>query len=130
MASTVKYVRVPPPSANIAEARKRVFEFFKTACRSIPTIMEIYTLDDVVTPTKLRSTITSEFRKNAHVTNPQVIDMLLIKGTEELSNIVEHAKQRHHIIGQYVLSREDSNQETKDEGTSDFLKSFYKGNYV
>ncbi|KAL3829817.1 hypothetical protein ACJIZ3_018619 [Penstemon smallii] len=132
MASTVKYVRVPPPSANIAEARKRVFEFFKTACRSIPTIMDIYTLDDVVTPTKLRSTIASEFRKNAHVTNPQVIDMLLIKGTEELSNIVEHAKQRHHIIGQYVLSREDSNQDqgTKDEGTSDFLKSFYKGNYV
>ncbi|KAL0282738.1 UNVERIFIED_CONTAM: NADH dehydrogenase [ubiquinone] 1 alpha subcomplex subunit [Sesamum calycinum] len=69
MASSLKYVRVPPNSASLAEARQRVFEFFKTACRSIPSIMEIYTLHDVVAPAQLRSTIASEIRKNAHVTN-------------------------------------------------------------
>ncbi|CAA0831435.1 NADH dehydrogenase [Striga hermonthica] len=131
MASSVKYVRVPPNSASLAEARQRVFEFFKTACRSIPTIMDIYTLDDVTSPSKLRSVISSEIRKNAGVTNPKVIDMLLFKGTEELSNIVEHAKQRHHILGQYVLGRDGLAQdlETKDQGASDFLKNFYKSNY-
>ncbi|KAI3448771.1 hypothetical protein Pfo_005436 [Paulownia fortunei] len=131
MASTVKYVRVPPNSASMAEARQRVFEFFKTACRSIPTIMEIYNLDDVASPSQLRSTISSEIRKNAHVTDSKVIDMLLFKGTEELSNIVEHAKQRHHIIGQYVLGRQGLTQDlgTKDQGASDFLKNFYKSNY-
>ncbi|GER46303.1 NADH dehydrogenase [ubiquinone] 1 alphasubcomplex subunit 6 [Striga asiatica] len=131
MASSVKYVRVPPNSASLTEARQRVFEFFKTACRSIPTIMEIYTLDDVTSPSQLRSVISSEIRKNAHVTNPKVIDMLLFKGTEELSNIVEHAKQRHHILGQYVLGRDGLSQdlETKDQGASDFLKNFYKSNY-
>ncbi|GER37271.1 NADH dehydrogenase [ubiquinone] 1 alphasubcomplex subunit 6 [Striga asiatica] len=131
MASTVKYVRVPPNSASLAEARQRVFEFFKTACRSIPTIMDIYTLDDVTSPSQLRSVISSEIRKNAGVTNTKVIDMLLFKGTEELSNIVEHAKQRHHILGQYVLGRDGLAQdlETKDQGASNFLKNFYKSNY-
>ncbi|CAA0838880.1 NADH dehydrogenase [Striga hermonthica] len=131
MAASVKYVRVPANSASLAEARQRVFEFFKTACRSIPTIMEIYTLDDVTSPSQLRSVISSEIRKSAHVTNPKVIDMLLFKGTEELSNIVEHAKQRHHILGQYVLGRDGLSQdlETKDQGASDFLKNFYKSNY-
>ncbi|KAK6143280.1 hypothetical protein DH2020_023628 [Rehmannia glutinosa] len=141
MASTMKYVRVPPNSASLAEARQRVFEFFKTACRSIPSIMEIYTLDDVTSPSQLRSVISSEIRKNAHITNPKmdqlqriepdVIDMLLFKGTEELCNIVEHSKQRHHILGQYVLNREDRTHDigNKDQGASDFLKSFYKSNY-
>ncbi|KAL6548793.1 hypothetical protein OROGR_008559 [Orobanche gracilis] len=149
MASTLKYVRVPPNSASLAEARQRVFEFFKTACRSIPTIMDIYTLDDVTSPSQLRSVISSEIRKNAHVTNTKssydtaeddqcyglvtyvVIDMLLFKGTEELSNIVQHAKQRHHILGQYVLGRDGSTHDpgTKEQGASDFLKNFYKSNY-
>ncbi|GMI70134.1 hypothetical protein like AT3G12260 [Hibiscus trionum] len=131
MAFTLRSVKVPPNSASLEEARGRVFDFFRQACRSIPTIMDIYNLDDVVTKSQLRSIIASEIRKNTHVTNPKVIDMLLFKGMEELNNIVEHAKQRHHIIGQYVLGRQGLAQDsdTKDEGTSDFLKNFYKSNY-
>lgn len=61
----------------------------------------------------------------------QVIDMLLFKGMEELGNITEHAKQRHHIIGQYVVGREGLVQDfgAKDQGRSNFLKNFYKSNY-
>ncbi|KAM2157132.1 hypothetical protein ACFX1R_042739 [Malus domestica] len=78
----------------------------RAACRSIPTIMEIYNLDDVVTPFHLLTVITSKIRKNANVTNPKVIDMLLFKAMEELNNITEHAKQRRHIIGQYVVGQQ------------------------
>ncbi|KAA3481420.1 hypothetical protein F383_03720 [Gossypium arboreum] len=131
MAFTLRSVKVPPNSASLEEAKSRVFDFFRQACRSIPTIMDIYNLDDVVTKSELRSSISSQIRKNSHVTNPKVIDLLLFKGMEELNNIVEHAKQRHHIIGQYVLGRQGLAQDldTKDEGTSDFLKNFYKSNY-
>ncbi len=61
----------------------------------------------------------------------QVIDLLLFKGMEELSNITEHAKQRHHVIGQYVVGQQGLVQDldTKDQGISDFLKNFYKSNY-
>lgn len=57
--------------------------------------------------------------------------MLLFKGMEELTNIVDHAKQRHHIIGQYVVGRERlvKDMGKKDQGSSDFLKKFYESNY-
>lgn len=56
--------------------------------------------------------------------------MLIFKGMEELENIVEHSKQRHHIIGQYVVGQglvQDLG--TKDQGLSPFLKKFYESNY-
>ncbi|GLT64961.1 hypothetical protein SLA2020_374200 [Shorea laevis] len=131
MAFTLRSVKVPPNSVNLEEARNRVFDFFRSACRSIPTIMEIYNLHDVVNVSQLRSTTASEIRKNAHVTNSKVIDLLLFKGMEELNNIAEHAKQRHHIIGQYVVGRQGLVQDlsTKDQAISDFLKNFYDSNY-
>ena len=72
MSFTMRAVKVPPNSASLEEARHRVFDFFKQACRSIPTVMEIYNLDDVVTPSQLRSTIAKEIRKNQNITNPKV----------------------------------------------------------
>ncbi|KAJ3698125.1 hypothetical protein LUZ61_001830 [Rhynchospora tenuis] len=131
MAFTMRAVKVPPSSASLEEARHRVFDFFKLACRSLPKVMDIYNLDDVVTISQLRSSISAQIRKNAHITNPKVIDMLLLKGEEELSNIVEHAKQRHHIIGQYVVEQSGPHGEgsTKDPSTSQFLNNFYTSNY-
>ncbi|CAL5342999.1 unnamed protein product [Camellia sinensis] len=124
-------VKVPANSASLEEARARVFDFFRSACRSIPTIMEIYNLEDVVSPSQLRTSIASQIRNHSHITNPKVIDMLLFKGLEELNNVVEHAKQRHHIIGQYVVGRGGLVQDLgmKDQGASNFLKNFYDSNY-
>ncbi|KAI3891901.1 hypothetical protein MKX03_026309 [Papaver bracteatum] len=131
MAFTMRAVKVPPNSSSLEEARKRTFDFFRSACRSIPSVMEIYNLYDVTTAAQLRSSIASQIRHNASITNPKVIDMLLFKGMEELNNIVEHAKQRHHIIGQYVVGNEGLVQDvgTKDLRASDFLKKFYSTNY-
>lgn len=71
-------VKVPPNSVSLEEARHRVFDFFRAACRSIPTIMEIYNLDDVVAPSHLRSVVASEIRKNSSVTNPKVLSLSLL----------------------------------------------------
>ncbi|RWR75936.1 NADH dehydrogenase ubiquinone 1 alpha subcomplex subunit 6 [Cinnamomum micranthum f. kanehirae] len=71
MAFTMRAVKVPPNSVNLEEARTRTFQFFKAACRSIPTVMDIYNLHDVATVSQLRSTIASEIRKNAHINNPK-----------------------------------------------------------
>ncbi|KAL0007195.1 hypothetical protein SO802_008697 [Lithocarpus litseifolius] len=131
MSFTRRAVKVPPNSASLEEARHRVIDFFKTACRSIPTIIDIYNLDEVATVSELRSSVAAQIRKNSHLTNTKVIDMLLLKGVEEFNNIVEHAKQRHHIIGQYVVGQKGLVQDsgTKDQGDSNFLKNFYKSNY-
>ncbi|GAA0159129.1 hypothetical protein Leryth_022636 [Lithospermum erythrorhizon] len=130
VAQVLKQFRVQPNSTSLEEARKRTFEFFKLACRSIPSIMEIYTLEDVVHPSQLRASVLAEIRKNAHITNPKVIDLLLFKAMEELKNVVDHSKQRHHIIGQYVVGRQGlEDLAPTDPGTSDYLKKFYNSNY-
>lgn len=77
MSFTLRSVKVPPNSASLEEARARVFDFFRTACRSIPQIMDIYNLQDVVTVSQLRSTIASEIRKNSQITNPKVHSLSL-----------------------------------------------------
>lgn len=131
MSFITRAVQVAPNSASLGEARKRTFDFFRKACRSIPAVMDIYNLYDVVTISQLRSTISSEIRKNAHITNPKVIDMLLFNGMEELNNVVEHAKQRHHIIGQYVVGKGlVDDRGTGDQDISSFLKNFQDTSYV
>ncbi|KAE9451176.1 hypothetical protein C3L33_16901, partial [Rhododendron williamsianum] len=72
MSFTLRSVKVAPNSASLEEARTRVFDFFRSACRSIPTVIDIYNLDDVVSPSQLRSSIASQIRKNSHITNPKV----------------------------------------------------------
>ncbi|CAI8607451.1 unnamed protein product [Vicia faba] len=132
MAQAIRNAKVPPNSVNLEEARQRVFEFFRSACRSLPTVMEVYNLYDVATISQLRSTIAAEIRKNDHITNPKVIDLLLFKGLEELKNVVNHSKQRHHIVGQYVVGRRGLEQQelaAKEQGISNFLKNFYNSNY-
>ncbi|KAF5206567.1 NADH dehydrogenase [ubiquinone] 1 alpha subcomplex subunit [Thalictrum thalictroides] len=60
----------------------------------------------------------------------QVIDMLLFTAMEELNNIVEHAKQRHHIIGQYVVGKGlMQDRGTGDQDVSGFLENFYTSSY-
>ncbi|OIV89388.1 hypothetical protein TanjilG_22351 [Lupinus angustifolius] len=130
--SALRNVKVPPNSASLDEAKHRVFDFFREACRSLPSVMEIYNLYDVVKVSELRSFISYQIRKNTHVTDPKVIDMLIFKGMEELRNVVEHSKQRHHIIGQYVVGRRAFEQEElgiKNQGTTTFLRNFYETNY-
>ena len=72
MSFTRRAVKVPPNSASLEEARHRVIDFFKTVCRSIPTIIDIYNLDEVATVSELRSSAAAQIRKNAHITNTKV----------------------------------------------------------
>jgi NADH dehydrogenase (ubiquinone) 1 alpha subcomplex subunit 6 len=63
----------------------------------------------------------------------QVVDMLVFKGQEELQYCIDHSKQRHHLLGQYIIGKEGLAGDVHklgetDHGESEFLKSFYRGN--
>ncbi|KAF2565093.1 hypothetical protein F2Q70_00018193 [Brassica cretica] len=72
---TLRKIGVPPNSANLTEARRRVFDFFRAASRSLPTVMDIYNLQDVVAPSQLRFAISAQIRNNAHVIDPKVFPL-------------------------------------------------------
>lgn len=64
----------------------------------------------------------------------QVIDMLVFKGQEELQYCIDHSKQRHHLLSQYIIGRDGLTGDVHKlgetfHGESDFLKTFYRGNY-
>lgn len=123
-------------SASLLQARDRVFSFFKQNCRSLPKIMDMYNLHEVTTLPQLRSQVAAQFRKHADVKSPQIVDMLVFKGLEELENVLSHAKQRHHLLSQYVVGPGGMVKTgplkpgISTRGESDFLKQFYVSNSV
>eukprot|EP00887_Chlorella_sp_A99_P002486 scaffold10.g2486.t1 len=78
-------------------------QFFREISRCIPTVVRQYKLEELATVPELRSNVATIFRKYADVTNPQVVDMLIYKGREEL-------------------------EIKKPTGNSTFLDAFYKSN--
>jgi NADH dehydrogenase (ubiquinone) 1 alpha subcomplex subunit 6 len=74
-AGLIKNLRVTKTgsgSSSLAEAQQRATDFFREACRALPSIMDRYNLYDVITLSDLRSKIALEFRKHHHNTNPKV----------------------------------------------------------
>ncbi|GAQ81385.1 NADH dehydrogenase (ubiquinone) 1 alpha subcomplex 6 [Klebsormidium nitens] len=120
-------------SASFDEARVKSVEFFRVVCRSLPNLVELYNLHDVTTVAELRSRAAQLFRRHAGVTNAKVVDMLLYKGQEELTNLETMSKQRHHILSQYIVGPNLSIQANqvgirKKEGETEFLQRFYLTN--
>lgn len=66
-----------------------------------------------------RDVLRSEFRKQAGVRDIRVIDMLVIKGQQDLKEVVEHWKQNNHIMAKWF--KEDVIKEKPKDFVSKFL---------
>jgi NADH dehydrogenase (ubiquinone) 1 alpha subcomplex subunit 6 len=65
------------------------------------------------------------------VATPQVVDLLVYKGREELEMVLLNHKQRHHLVAQYVRLPETRVAAEALPGggppPSAFLEAFYRG---
>lgn len=102
-------------------------EFFREVARCVPTVVKQYKLEELTSVPELRSNLAVMFRKYSDVRSPQVVDMLIYKGREELESIMLNHKQRHHLIAEYVHDPM-TDKVKKPSGLSPFLESFYKSN--
>ncbi|KAI7840448.1 hypothetical protein COHA_005874 [Chlorella ohadii] len=102
-------------------------QFFKEVCRCLPWVVDNYRLDELTTVPELRRNLAGMFRKYTDVQSPEVVDLLIYKGREELEMILMQHKQRHHLITQYIHNP-IKDRVSKPQTLSPFLEQFYKAN--
>lgn len=108
----------PLLSIDNAEARTRVMQLYKAWYRQIPQMVAEF--DIPVSVERTRDILREKFRTNAHIKDTRVIDMLVIKGQQDLQEVVEMWAQAPHIMSKHF-------KEAIKERPKDFMSKFLSG---
>ncbi|CAH1378652.1 NADH dehydrogenase [ubiquinone] 1 alpha subcomplex subunit 6 [Tenebrio molitor] len=114
--AATKQVR-PILSTDPHEARQRVLNLYKAWYRQLPYIVKQYDIPKSVET--LKHKLRQEFRKNDHVKDIRVIDMLVVKGQMELVETVNFWKQKGTLMNYF--------KDTVEPKPKDFLSKFLSG---
>ncbi|KAM9325885.1 NADH dehydrogenase [ubiquinone] 1 alpha subcomplex subunit 6 [Gastrophryne carolinensis] len=118
-AAATRTVGVVKPilSRDVGEAKRRARELYRAWYREVPNTVHVYQLD--ITVKQGRDKVREMFQKNSRVTDPRVIDLLIIKGKMELEETIKVWKQKTHIMRYF--------HETEVPRPTDFIGKFYAG---
>jgi NADH dehydrogenase (ubiquinone) 1 alpha subcomplex subunit 6 len=133
-----RLAQVSRTSGSPAIARQRVLHLYRDWYRSVcpfypshaafltpythsqaPEIVSLYALN--VSVDTVRRAVRHKFERNRYVTDPRVIDVLLLKNWQEYQETMNVWKMPDHVMGILLLQRE------RPERT--FLEKFYEGSF-
>ncbi len=84
-------------AADVKRALSRqVVQMYRQFCRDAPRVVIQYSLEQTVS--EVRHMVLLLFRKNMHVTDPRVLELLLDKARMEHEETMKQWKQRGHVI--------------------------------
>jgi len=109
----------PLISMDSADARVRVLSLYKAFYRHIPFMVKDFELPRDTA--QCRAVLREQFKKNAGVRDIRVIDMHVVKGQQDLKEIVEHWKQVNHIMAKWFP------EDNVEEKPKDFIGKFLAG---
>ena len=95
--------------------------------RCLPFVVKQYNLQELTSVAELRHNLGKLFRKYEGVEKPEVVNLLVYKGREELEMILMQHKQRHHIIAEYI-NNPALDKMDKPRTMSPFLEKFLSSN--
>jgi NADH dehydrogenase (ubiquinone) 1 alpha subcomplex subunit 6 len=84
------------PSGVRAAQAKRVVALFRALCRDAPRVRVMYGLES--SEREIRAMALSQFRKQAAVTEPRIIESLLARGAMEREETINQWKQKGHLL--------------------------------
>jgi len=91
-------------SKSLAEASKLAVRTYRQALRNVPSMRANFTI--VEEEQLVRGVIRDLFHAHADVRDPAIVDMLVFKARQELREIREQWKSRHHVY-KYILAYKD-----------------------
>uniref|UniRef100_A0A8C4QXZ9 NADH dehydrogenase [ubiquinone] 1 alpha subcomplex subunit 6 n=1 Tax=Eptatretus burgeri TaxID=7764 RepID=A0A8C4QXZ9_EPTBU len=97
VASSAVKVMKPILSSDTFEAKRRARELYRTWYREIPQIVHMFQLD--VSVTESREKLRQVFKKNSHLQDPRLIDMLVVKVRQSIE------KKRETHLSSYSHSK-------------------------
>ncbi len=108
----------PLLSVDKTEAKRRVLGLYKAWYRQIPYMIRDFKIP--VTRPMAEKQLRAKFMEKAHVTDIRVIDMLVVKGQQDLKEVVEIWAQAPHIMSKHF-------KEAHVERPKDFMAKFLSG---
>uniref|UniRef100_A0A2K5EPU8 NADH dehydrogenase [ubiquinone] 1 alpha subcomplex subunit 6 n=1 Tax=Aotus nancymaae TaxID=37293 RepID=A0A2K5EPU8_AOTNA len=91
-------------SRDMNEAKRRVHELYGAWYREVPHAAHSFQLH--IAAKQGRDKVREMFMKNAHVTAPRVVDLLVIKGKMELEETIKIWKQPKDFLSKFYVGHD------------------------
>ena len=115
-------------SGSLKEASRRALQLYRNVLKATPKVKTVFDVDMPLP--EMRRAITWHFRKSAHIKDPRIVDMLVVKGEMDLEETLMQYKQKPHLMrileDPRMLRERGEGQNSLSTGESDFLKKFWK----